>query len=72
MKEDYDVKFQSAVKSESIHKSKLLLLEERLKDTEIHLEKTESKFKECMSNLYNMNDVSSKILNIFSLYIFCI
>ncbi|XP_020279135.1 centrosomal protein of 131 kDa [Pseudomyrmex gracilis] len=61
MKEDYDAKFQSAVKSENVHKNKLLLLEQRLKDTETDLEKTESKLKECMSNACNMNDMIAKL-----------
>lgn len=58
MKEEYDVKLQSAIKSESIYKNKLLLLEERLKCTEIEFEKTEDKLKECTSNLNNMNEVN--------------
>lgn len=58
MKEDYDAKLQAAIKSESIYKNKLLLLEERLKCTEIQFEKTENKLKECLSNLNNMNEVN--------------
>lgn len=58
MKEDYDAKLQSAIKSESIYKNKLLLLEERFKCTEIQFEKTENRLKECMSNLNDMNEVN--------------
>lgn len=58
MKEDYDTKLQSATKSESIYKNKLLLLEERFKCTEIQFEKTENRLKECMSNLNDMNEVN--------------
>jgi len=49
---------QAAIKSEGIYKNKLLLLEERLKCTEIQFEKTENKLKECISNLNNMNEVN--------------
>ncbi|EFN74317.1 5-azacytidine-induced protein 1 [Camponotus floridanus] len=61
MKEDYDTKLQSATKSESIHKNKLLLLEERFKCTEIQFEKTENRLKECMSNLNDMNETIVKL-----------
>lgn len=58
MKEDNDAKLQAAIKSESIYKNKLLLLEERLKCTEIQFEKTENKLKECTSNLKTMDEVN--------------
>lgn len=58
MKEDYDAKLQVAIKSESIYKNKLLLLEERFKCTEVQFGKTENKLKECISNLNNMNEVN--------------
>lgn len=58
MKEDYDMKLQSAIKNETIHKNKLLLLEERLKSTESQFEETENRLKECLSNLNNMHEVN--------------
>lgn len=58
MKEEYDMKLQSVIKSENIYKNKLLLLEERLASTEVQFEKTENKLKECMSNLNNMDQVN--------------
>ncbi|XP_011640901.2 LOW QUALITY PROTEIN: centrosomal protein of 131 kDa [Pogonomyrmex barbatus] len=61
MKEDYDVKLQTAIKSENIYKNKLLLLEERLKCTETQFKKTENKLKECMFNLNNMNETVTKL-----------
>ncbi|EZA48105.1 5-azacytidine-induced protein [Ooceraea biroi] len=61
MKEDYDAKLESAIKSESIHKNKLLLLEERHKCTETQFQKTEDKLKEYMSDLNNMNEVITKV-----------
>ncbi|KAM0732921.1 Centrosomal protein of 131 kDa [Formica fusca] len=61
MKEDYDAKLLSAINSESIHKNKLLLLEERFKCTETQFEKTENRLKECMSNLNNMNEIVVKL-----------
>ncbi|XP_039307400.1 centrosomal protein of 131 kDa isoform X1 [Solenopsis invicta] len=61
IKEDYDAKLQAAIKSEGIYKNKLLLLEEKLKCTEIQLEKTENKLKECISNLNNMNETIIKL-----------
>lgn len=64
MKEDYDAKLQAAMKSEGIYKNKLLLLEERLKCTDIQFEKTENRLKECILNLNNMNEVNfMKITN---------
>lgn len=64
MKEDYDAKLQAAIKSEGIYKNKLLLLEERLKCTDIQFEKTENRLKECILNLNNMNEVNfMKITN---------
>ncbi|XP_036140983.1 centrosomal protein of 131 kDa isoform X2 [Monomorium pharaonis] len=61
MKEDYDAKLQAAIKSESIYKKKLPLLEEKLKCTEIQFEKTENKLKECILNLNNMNETIVKL-----------
>lgn len=58
MKEDNDVKLQAAIKSEGVYKNKLLILEEKFKCTEIRFEKTESKLKECISNLNDMNEVN--------------
>lgn len=58
MKEEYDARLQAAIKSENVYKNKLLLLEERFAATEMQLEKTENKFKECMSNLRNMDQVT--------------
>lgn len=58
MKEEYETKLQTALKSENIHKNKVLLLEERTKSTETQFEKTEYKLKECMSNLNNMDQVN--------------
>lgn len=58
MKEEYDVKLQAAIKSEIVYKNKLLLLEEKFASTEEQLGKTENKFKECMSNLRNMDQVN--------------
>lgn len=64
MKEDYDAKLQAAIKSEGIYKNKLLLLEERLKCTDIQFQKTENRLKECILNLNNMNEVNfMKITN---------
>ncbi|KAG5314878.1 CP131 protein, partial [Pseudoatta argentina] len=59
--EDYDAKLQAAIKSEDIYKNKLLLLEERLKCTEIQFKETENKLKECISNLNNMNKIIVKL-----------
>lgn len=68
LKEDYDAKLQAAIKSEGIYKNKLLLLEERLKCTDIQFEKTENRLKECILNLNNMNEVNfMKITNWLSL-----
>ncbi|XP_032686822.1 centrosomal protein of 131 kDa [Odontomachus brunneus] len=61
MKEEYDVKLQAAIKSEIVYKNKLLLLEEKFASTEEQLEKTENKFKECMSNLRNMDQTVAKL-----------
>lgn len=58
MKEEYDARLQAASKSESVYKNKLLLLEERFASVGTQLEKTEDKFKECMSNLHNMDQVN--------------
>ncbi|KAL0122899.1 hypothetical protein PUN28_007525 [Cardiocondyla obscurior] len=56
IKEDYNTKLQAAIKSESIYKNKLLLLEERFKCTEEQFKKTENRLKECMTNLNDMNE----------------
>ncbi|XP_018348192.1 PREDICTED: centrosomal protein of 131 kDa-like [Trachymyrmex septentrionalis] len=61
MNEDYDAKLQAAIKSEDIYKNKLLLLEERLKCTEIQFKKTENKLKECILNLNNTNKIIVKL-----------
>ncbi|XP_072751633.1 centrosomal protein of 131 kDa [Anoplolepis gracilipes] len=61
MKEDYDAKLQSVIKSENIYKNKLLLLEERFKCTETQFEKTENRLKECMFNLNDMNETIVKL-----------
>jgi hypothetical protein len=58
MKEDHNAKLQSTIKSENIYKNKLLLMEERLKCTEIQFEKTEDRLNECVSNLNKMNEVN--------------
>lgn len=58
MKEDYDLKLQTAIKNEIIHKNKLLSLEEKLKSTESQFEKTENRLKESLSNLSNMREVN--------------
>lgn len=58
MKEEYDAKVQAAIKSEGVYKNKLLLLEERFASTEAQLEKTETKFKECVSKLRNVEQVT--------------
>lgn len=58
MKEEYDARLQAAIKSETVYKNKLLLLEERFMSTGEQLEKTENKFKECMSNIHNMGQVN--------------
>ncbi|XP_011697449.1 PREDICTED: LOW QUALITY PROTEIN: centrosomal protein of 131 kDa-like [Wasmannia auropunctata] len=61
MQEDYNTKLQAAIKSESIYKNKLLLLEEKFKCTEIQFEKTENKLKEYILNLNNMNETIVKL-----------
>ncbi|XP_019696478.1 centrosomal protein of 131 kDa isoform X2 [Harpegnathos saltator] len=60
-KEEYDARLQAAIKSESIYKNKLSLLEKRSTSAEVQLEKIENKFKECMSNLHNMNQTIAKL-----------
>ncbi|KAH0952523.1 hypothetical protein HN011_001814 [Eciton burchellii] len=61
MKEDHNAKLQSTIKSENIYKNKLLLMEERLKCTEIQFEKTEDRLNECVSNLNKMNEKITKL-----------
>jgi len=58
MKEDHDAKLQSTIKSENIYKNKLLLLEERLKCTEIQFEKTQDRLNDCVSNLNKTDEVN--------------
>lgn len=58
MKEEYDARLQAAIKSETVYKNKLLLLEERFVSTGEQLEKTENKFKECMLDIHNMGQVN--------------